>query len=280
MQDINAQVAQLEAQLHQQQADIAKREADLAQLEAELIAFKGEYDHLVTPAVVKLDAARAAVAELERQRFARTLADEREDGYSAWTPPPNYVSVEEQFRRKWGAPANPPPQRDVNAPHVGDLPPRPKGDPDPRSKQAQLKALYRQLVRRYHPDLAHDADKTARNQLMVLINDAYAQHDLDALRVVAEMPNRAGDVITIDLTEPLAALKLRTLQAAVADATARLAALEREHSDLIHSDLMDLKIETSLAAAQGRDRLREIADALDAEYWGVMAQLDALRSSD
>lgn len=279
MQDISGQVAQLEAQLHQQQADIAKREADLAQLETELIAFKAEYDRVLTPALAKLDAVRAALAELERQRFTRTLADERENRNGVWSPPPNYVSVEEQFRRKWGAPANPPPQRDVNAPHLGELPPRPKADADLHSQQAQLKALYRQLVRRYHPDLAAAADQATRNQLMVLINDAYAQHDLEALRVVAEMPNSAGGLPTIDLTQPLAALKLRTLQTAVAEAAARLAALAREHHDLMHSDLMDLKIETTLAAAQGRDRLREIADALDVEYWQVMTQLDALRSS-
>lgn len=279
MQDINAQLAALEAELHQKQAQIALLEADLAALEAELIAFKADYDRVVQPAATKLEAARAAVEQLEREIFLRSLAEDSRSRDAAWTPPPNYVSVEEQYRRVWQAQAAPSP-RDVNAPHLKELPERPKANADPRSKEAQLKQLYRQLVRRYHPDLAAEHDRAARNQLMVLINDAYAQHDLTALQLVAQHLDAGHvDETLIDVTAPLAALHLRALQTALGEADQRLATLEREHHNLLHSDLMDLKLEVKLAQAAGRDRLKEIADALDQDYWAYQKRLDHLRGA-
>ena len=49
------------------------------------------------------------------------------------------------------------------------------GDPSGPIDEKQLKRIYRQLARRYHPDLATDpAERAARNDVMARINDAYA----------------------------------------------------------------------------------------------------------
>lgn len=135
-----------------------------------------------------------------------------------------------------------------------------------------LKKLYRLLARRYHPDLAiDDADRAYRNRIMVLINDAYAEKDLDALLALAEKDG----IVSPDI--PLAALHLQKLEAERNELAWRCSRLQGKYDDLLHCEMMRLKIDAALAQNKGRDLLREMAERAENEYWDCMARLDELR---
>jgi hypothetical protein len=57
----------------------------------------------------------------------------------------------------------------------------------PEEAQKLVRKLWKKLAQKYHPDLADDRDdKKRREQLMKLINNAYAKKDLDALKALEE----------------------------------------------------------------------------------------------
>ena len=147
----------LRAAVEQAQADLIEAEADLADQWAEVNAFEFEFEASVGHLWDKLDA-----LETEIERYHDRIQIKRK----------GYLSVERQFQRAWQAP---PPS--AQAP-----PPRP---PSPAS-EAQIKRLYRQLARRFHPDLAaDDASRVLRTEKMATINAAYAARSLVELEALA-----------------------------------------------------------------------------------------------
>ncbi|MBI5671047.1 MAG: J domain-containing protein [Chloroflexi bacterium] len=261
MDDIHAQITRLQAVIAQQEAEAAQLEAEVLLLERELDDFAALYERVVGTARAKLDAARAAIDELERRRYLEQYAD---------LPPPEpdrplgFIPVAEQYRRVWLDPPPvepPPPSAD-----------KPRESPFADDPATRLKRLYRALARRYHPDLAKNpADRDYRTRLMVLINEAYEGRDLEALQLLAEQPGTASP----DL--PVAALRLRRLQQTSAALQQRIDDLRAEQSRLIHSDWMRLKTEAALARRKGRDLLRDLADELEREYATAMMLLQRLR---
>jgi hypothetical protein len=259
--DLQEQITRLKGEIEELQAILTDQETQVLDLEYDLNTFKARYDRIVLPVETRLKAAKEAVAELEHQRISRLMGDEA-PLTSTWTPPEGYVSVEEQFRRAWQKPAG------GSAP-----PPRPTVSQVKEAERATtLKKLYRQLASRYHPDLTTDPDeRVTRTQLMARINEAYAQRDLEALQALAAQGEPANP------DAPLAALHLRELQQIRRQLAERIEFLERQRLSLMHSDLMDLKLEDQFARLQGRDLLQEIADRLEEEYATWMARLDKLR---
>ena len=262
--DLQIEIERLGAEVARKQAEAAKLEAEVAGLERELADFNARYERVVRPVEAMLDAVKAAIEELEHQRFADAYADARP--LESWTEPGDYVSVEEQYRRVWGTP--PPPADHPSAepkPRESDL----GGDPETR-----LKRLFRALARRYHPDLAADeADREYRTALMAMINEAYTGRDVETLQMLMDQ----GERVSAD--QPLAVLRLRTLRQTAAALERRIDALQAERAALLHSDVMSLKVEDKMAAFRGRDLLREMAEELETEYWAQVARLDALRSN-
>jgi hypothetical protein len=62
----------------------------------------------------------------------------------------------------------------------------------PASEEAELRARYRALARRFHPDLASgDEDRHYRQEMMHRVNAAWHARDLGALRALAQEAERA-----------------------------------------------------------------------------------------
>jgi chromosome segregation ATPase len=290
MDNIQAQIQRLQAEIARQETELADLEADLLDIQHELADFARRYDRLVQPLVSRLDTIRAVFADLEARLNPppqTSMIDE-----TGWNPPPDYIPVEEQFRRTWRVPQEDneaPPLLSTWKPEPDYIPVeeqfrrtwrRPSGEsvsPDAApsaetDSKKTLKDLYRQLARRYHPDLATDpTERQRRNRLMAEINRAYSERDLSALQALIRQPE------TVSVDEPLAVIQLRQLQQIRTQLERRLDRLRQERSGLFNSDLMWLKVQESLLAKKKRNLIGEMVEQLERDYAVCLDRIDQLR---
>ncbi len=140
-------------------------------------------------------------------------------------------------------------------------------------QQAALKQLYRQLARRFHPDLTEDeATRAYRTDLMMAINVAYAAGDLAALQRLAEEPDAAPRGPQTD--EALAA----ALQREVDHCRRRLAEIAAELATLERHDSARLLRRAERAAAEGRDLIAELAADLRRRINEKLVERDVLET--
>lgn len=120
--------------------------------------------------------------------------------------------------------------------------------------EEQIKNLFRELARRFHPDLTSDPEeKKWREEIMTRVNQAYSNRDLKALRALAEQPDRPVDSPDQTKEQEIAALKaeLKRLDGVIADLKARIHHLEE-------SPAWQLKLEARLKRRSGADLLTEL----------------------
>jgi hypothetical protein len=267
---LEQQIAALEAAIARKEAALLELEAELLDLRRDLSDFEARYRKLIGPLEIRLEAALAAVRDLEDERgYGANKSKLGDDNPlpSFWQPLADYVPVAEQFRRAWHVPPPVEPPPDSPATAI----PKPRAEA-PDSREAQVKKLYRTLALRYHPDLTTDlTERERRNDLMARINEAYTQRDLGALQALADRP--AGR----PPEEPLDLLRLRDLQRIDDQLADRLADLRLEHTNLLHGDLTKLALEEKFARRQGRDLLRDMAADLERQYQAAMLKLERLR---
>ena len=188
---------------------------------------------------------------------------------------------EELIRYLDGAPR---PARSLDSANLPplDLPGRkalyaaPDGSALPPEAQ-NIKALYRKLAHRYHPDLARtDADRLVSTQHMIEINQAYQNGDLPALVRIA------GITIPYGLTlpqPPLLAARHRPPQLSKqGEIEQKLAAVRGEIDRLSHLPILKLSLDVKLAQHQRRDLLAEMAYDLQRKVARKIAERDYLRS--
>lgn len=277
MDDIHAQIAELKNRIAQQEAAFNFWELELGALQQEIEAFELRYHEVVTPLLQRLNRIHEAIEDLRKERHLRSQVRHVRPMESYWSPPPDYEPVEQQFYRIWIEPRLDPrffedddaPAAAAPAFSVPPLDPAARVSEDPA---ARLKRLYRLLARRYHPDFASDDDdREYRHRLMVMINEAYENADLGALETLAGQMHRPS----VDV--PLAALELRGLQAISEALALRVGRLQRQHGELLHSEMMALKIDDSLARREGRDLLQEMAADLVIQIEDAEERLEYLR---
>ena len=140
-------------------------------------------------------------------------------------------------------------------------------------QQAALKQLYRQLARRFHPDLAlEEADRAYRTDLMMAINAAYAAGDMAALERLAAEPDNAPRAPHTD--EELAA----ALQREIDHCRRRLSEIAAELATLEGHDSTRLLRRAERASAEGRDLLAELAADLRRRINEKLVERDVLET--
>jgi predicted nucleic acid-binding Zn-ribbon protein len=250
------QLAHLRQQIEAAEAELANREADLVDLRVELSAFRLEYDTRVGRKVTELEE-----VEAEIQRCQQRISQ-----YRQWGPggPPQtrtgaaYVPAEEQYRRTWQQPEEPPSP--------------PPAKPVDAATKAQIKKLYRQLCRRFHPDLTQDAAERAwRTEMMTAVNAAYAARSLVELQALTEKPDRSPSVETGTDEQRLAALRDRLQQI-----QRRLREVEQEVRELTNSPTVQMNLDIKFAQRQGRDLLAEMAADVEKDLARKRVELDFL----
>jgi len=143
------------------------------------------------------------------------------------------------------------------------LPPAPEGEPETyvRSPDERLKAAYRALARRFHPDLARtEPERIQFGDVMARINALYRDGDLERLEAMAEQA-KGGDVDDeqVELAEQLAVLeeRLRWFDLVLQN-------LREERVSLERTPTCELMRNVEQARAAGRDLIQEIREEMRA----------------
>ena len=252
---MNNQLNQLRAELTDVQNQLIDAEANLADQLAEINAFEFEFETRVGHLIDKLEALESGVQRYnERIQIARN----RQVFGSA------HIPVEAQYRRTWQSPR----------PSAPTPPPQPL----PPASEAEIKRLYRQLARRFHPDLAtNERDRIFRTQKMTSINDAYAARSMAELAALAAEPdnriNTGRDVSGQTETQLIQALKGELIRC-----KSRLREIEQEIKGLHYRPSVDLSLEVKAARRQGRDLLAEMAADIEKRIMKKEVELDMLKA--
>lgn len=143
--------------------------------------------------------------------------------------------------------------------------------PDPA-----LKALFRQVAKQIHPDLAtDDVERLRREELMREANLAYAAGDRDRLQRVLHEWQTDPAAVTADGT----AGELVRIIRRIAQTERRISELERRLEEVKSSDLFHLMMDTEKAKRQNRDLLSEMAREIDKQIAAARARLGRLRGA-
>jgi hypothetical protein len=221
-----------EAELHYRRAELstlrstlADRESALAALRSQLHSFEARYIRQVGVLYVQLDEWNTRIAELEVA--AESMHDTER------------LLREAQIREA------------LNNPTLDD---NPLTTYNVQPTSPDLRALFREVAKRLHPDFAADPhDERRRTHLMAQANDALLRKDADLLHRMLH-----GYDPSTGLGEPAPLALAHTLEH-IAKVHADILAVEATLRDLQNSEMADLHRRTALAAQRGSDLLAEMA---------------------
>ena len=165
------------AEVERRKRRAASLQADLEALTVALARFEAEYHHRVGALFVELDRARLAADEYER-RIARLHADPsadtnriEEDVRAEFDGRREEVRHEEEETRRYERAF----AREQERPRLD------------AAAADEVVRLFRELARRYHPDLARtEEERRRREPLMQRVNAAFRDRDLIGLRTLAQ----------------------------------------------------------------------------------------------
>ncbi len=216
-----------EAELYRRRAELAAvrsaltdREGELAALRAQLNSFEGRYIRQVGVLYIQLDDWEERIAELNSP-----------------APIPDAFAEPE---------AGPPDAAEAGTPDAAE----------PPQAFLDLKALFREVAKRIHPDFASDPrDELRRTHLMAQANDALRRDDADLLHRMLHGYDPSTD--SGDRTTSAAALAHVVSQ--IEQSTADIALIDAEIEALAQSEMAELRDRTVRAALHGQDLLAELA---------------------
>ncbi|MCP4423544.1 MAG: J domain-containing protein [Chloroflexi bacterium] len=251
---IYEKLTRLRAALAKAQDDLIDAETELADQMADIRAFEAEFEARAGFLMAQLADLEAEVDDyLDRIKQRRN-----KQVFGA-----NYRSADEQFRRTWQRPRRPAPP-----------PPPPPPSPD---VQKQIKKLYRQLARRFHPDLAaNEADRAYRTEKMTAINDAYAARSLTELMVFAAEMETAVPQSRSPRGQSEADM-VKALEDEIRRCQRRLREIDLETKTLHTRSSVELMLEVKLVQRQGRDLLAEIAADLERKIARKTVERDMIK---
>ncbi len=144
----------------------------------------------------------------------------------------------------------------------------------PRLTSDAVRALFRDVAKAIHPDLARDeSTRERRHALMVEANRAYASGDEEQLRFILQAWERSPEAVLGNDPE---AMRLRLVRR-IAQIEEELEMLGNDLADLKDSPLGKLKAMVDEAAAQGKDLVRDMIGRLKRDILVATNRLDAMR---
>jgi hypothetical protein len=199
-------------ELDELEAELAQRELDLSTLQAELRALDLLYTRKVGARLAQLDLIEARMAEI----LARLNPEDR----SARKQAQQARRKAEQAHKKAGKAQAAPEERTRFNP------------------SEDLRALYREVAKRIHPDLASDPEsRELRNRLMVDVNAAYQANDQERLEQILADWELSPHSVQGDGPEA----ELERLERKIAQVLARLTSMDSDFERLKSSFAYSLK---------------------------------------
>ena len=209
-------------------AALAERELELADFRSQLAVFQGRYMRQVAVLYAELDDWQAKIAELQAKLDGSESVRERA------------AQAREQARTTYEAAHG-------EASRAPDFQP-----------SADLRALFREVAKRIHPDFAKDAeDEQRRTRAMAQANEAYSRGDAEALQRILDEYRDGSDSVP---GEGIGAELIRLIRQ-ISQAKKRLAAIDKELDELRQSEIALLRQDVESAARDGRNLLEELAAA-------------------
>jgi hypothetical protein len=138
----------------------------------------------------------------------------------------------------------------------------------------KLKKLYREVARKFHPDLTScDQERLHRTQLMVEVNRAY---EAGAAEKLAQLLEAGEGLESIEANGAMSA-EMILLVRKIAEARERLVALESGAADITSSELYRLKLRVENAGAMGVDLFTDLIAQVDRQIAKAENRLQALQ---
>ena len=224
-----------QAELEVLELKLAQRELDLVTFQTELGSFQAHYLSIVGRLYAELDELEAQIAEAK----ARQKPND-----------PKIKAKAEQART-----------RAEQTARSAECAPPEKSEPKPKFPE-RLKKLYREIAKRFHPDLAADeAERIHNQQLMAEANQAYQAGDLPELHAILRRGQNSPEVV-----KGLgSAAELIRIIRRIARVEERLQAIKFEISELKRSSLYQFRLKVNEAQKNGLDLLAEMAGYLRRE---------------
>ena len=219
-------------------AKLADCESELTQLRAQLKAFEDRYFRQVGVLYAELDDIEARIAEREVDLYDSDSARHRAD----------------EARQR---------AQETHDAAFGDAHEIEEFDPPP-----SLKALFRDVAKRIHPDFARDdGEQKHFTLLMARANQAYRRGDTETLQRLLDDHRE----INASIAGEDAAAELLRIARQIQHAERDIAALDAERHTLLSSEIAQLHLDAEAAAREHRDLLTELATSLreqiaDARY--------------
>jgi AraC-like DNA-binding protein len=138
----------------------------------------------------------------------------------------------------------------------------------------KLKKLYREVARKFHPDLSScPQERQHRHQLMVEINRAYETGAEDRLR---ELLEAGAGLENVEIGGSMSA-EMILLVRRIAEAKQRLAEIEAEIEEIAASETYKLKLRVENAETIGVDLFADLIGQVDRQIKKAGARLEHLR---
>lgn len=258
-------IEELKALLEQVQNELIEAETELAEQTAAINAFDFKLRARIGHLVARLEAIQAEINQYRQQ--LRQLQDDW-DLPDEWGDEERDPAANHRFR-EWHAYRR-------EEPADGEAETEPAAPPPTLTaeQKATLRQLYRQLARRFHPDLAVDAaDQEYRTNMMAAVNEAYKAGDVDRLRALMDEPE-AGSLDYAHSDEQL----IERLETELRRCNRRLAEIRRELAKLEQQQSSRLLRRAQKAEAEGRDFFAEITNQLKGEISRKMVERDAIQA--
>ena len=238
----------LRAEVARRQERIAELELELFDLRVSLAEFERELEIRIRPLERQLDKLRVSLDQARRAAAKKAQWGNRANQEEI-------PDVVEQFRKAW-TPKSPP---DATPPKAAAS----------ESQQTDLRRLYRELAKRFHPDLTTDPNQKGwREEMMAKVNLAYESNDLNALRALQSETRRAEPDTPIERDQLLTTIhaEIRRLDQVAADLHSELDRLER-------TEVAQLKLEVVKARLNGYDLLAQMARQFESQIGQAKAEL-------
>jgi len=241
------------SELAQVRDQLIEAEAELTDRMAEVNAFAFEFEARVGHLYDTLES-----LERDIQRYQERIATLRNKQIFGSA----HIPVDSQFKRAWESPR----------PSAPTPPPQPLD----AANEGEIKRLYRQLARRFHPDLALDEiDRARRTEKMTAINDAYAARSLvELIALAGELGPGSDDLIPPGQTETQ---MLQVLKEELFRCRRRLEKIDKELRNIRYLPSVEFSIEVKMARRQGWDLLGEISEDLEKRIARKTVERDMLK---